>query len=66
MSAAQRAAAATAALELAQRRQLDAMIEMHAAGSSLAQIAAATGLSRPGVLKILRREGVDTSKAASA
>lgn len=53
----ERLAAAVEARKRAEADALAAMIDARRQGATLADIADAAGLSRPGVLKILRREG---------
>jgi hypothetical protein len=66
MTATQRCRQATARLAKAEADRLQAMKDMHAEGATLVEIAKAAGMSDPGVLKALRRAGVDTSRTKQA
>jgi DNA-binding phage protein len=48
---------ASAKIEKGKGEALAAMLEARAEGATLAEIAEASGMSRPGVLKMLRRQG---------
>jgi transposase-like protein len=62
LTSAQRCERATVRMQQADADRLQAMIDMHAEGFSTMQIAEYAGMSDVGVLKTLRRAGVDTSR----
>lgn len=59
MSAAERLAATAAAIASARAELTSLICEMRHDGATLAEIAAAAQMSRPGVLNVLRRENVE-------
>lgn len=62
LTSAQRCERATNRMAQAEADRLQAMIDMHAEGFTTMQIADYAGMTDVGVLKALRRAGVDTSR----